>query len=188
MSLTFLASRQKQKEEKEQKIQEAKRMGNVKYYHVGDRIPNYIFTTDKAIPILTGVSLHPMFFHPRCLDKEQEIIQKLANENHIFLNLEPQTSFDFYAVPHVEVFATDNDGGYLVFQENGFSFDSKSPVYYISSDRQSYLAAKSGQELLAKGLNWKDSLIPDNETIEIFSSRDEVGRKYLIHDFKSNEK
>ena len=188
MSLTFLASRQKQKEEKEQKIQEEKRMGNVKYYHVGDRIPNYIFTTDKAIPILTGVSLHPMFFHPRNLDQEQEIIQKLANENHIFLNLEPQTTFDFYAVPHVEVFATDNEGGYLVSQENGFSFDSKSPVYYISCDRQCYLAANSGQELLEKGINWKNSLIADSETIENFSSRDEAEKKYPIHDFKFNEK
>ncbi len=156
------------------------------YYHMTSNGPNYIFFASNKKPVFTGVTLHPMFSSRRYLEAEQEIIQRLARDHHIYLNLDPQTSFEFYTVPHVEVFAVD-DNGYLVSLESGFSFDSEDPVYYISKDKQCFLAAKSGKELLDKGIHWKDTLIPDDKTIQLFSSRQDAEKKYTIHDLLEKE-
>lgn len=157
------------------------------YYHMGSAGPNYIFFAADKRPVFTGVTLHPMFSSPRYLEAEQETIQKLATDHHIYLNLDPQTAFAFYTIPHVEVFAGDDDG-YLVSLTNGFSFNSTDPIYYISREKQCYLAAKSGKELLTRGIHWKDAMIHDNKTIQIFASRYEAEKKYTIHDLLKNKK
>lgn len=158
------------------------------YYHMSSNGPHYVFFASNKTPVFTGVTLHSMYFSPRYLNSEQETIDTLARDHHIFLHLDPQTVFDFYTVPHVEVFASDGEGGYLVSQGNGFSFDSEDPIYYISKEKRCYLVAKSGTNLLGKKTLWKHSLIPADKTIEIFATQEDAEKKYDIHDFKYNDK
>lgn len=121
--------------------------------------------------INAGTTIYSM---PAGIREKEPEYQDLADNfdvHFIFDDNIPQ--IDFYAVPQVDIMATDGDGGYIGTIGQICDLESDAPVCYIDKNRVCYFAARSGREFLDHISDWKDHLQPCPE-VSLYNSREEA--------------
>ena len=88
---------------------------------------------------------------------------------------------DFYTIPMVEIFAVDNTGGFIGSVGKSTDLQEDIPTCYIDAEKNCYLIAENGEELLKKVQRWKDEMTPYN-AIEFFESLEAAQEKYEFLD------
>ena len=135
--------------------------------------------------VLTGVSVYSMPLSVK--RKESEIYDDFAQKygiHFIFDDCIPE--IDFYAIPKIEIAATDNDGGFIASVGESFSLRDTMPLIYISVDRKVFLITKDSREFLSIASEWKKGLVPYDD-IRLYGSKDEARKDYPIIDFEQTE-
>ena len=84
---------------------------------------------------------------------------------------------EFYAVPRLDIFATDSRGGYFVTV--GSCFDSALPVYYMDAAGAFFLVAESGSAFVEDAPNWRAMLKPW-AGVAVFPTKDAAKEKYTL--------
>lgn len=80
---------------------------------------------------------------------------------------------DFYAVPQVDILATDSEGGYIGTVGQLSDLESDAPICYIDRDKNCYLLAQNGAEFLEKVPDWKSELKP-YDGIVLYQSKEQA--------------
>lgn len=97
---------------------------------------------------------------------KNEIYQQYADEYDIhFIFDDDIIELSFYAVPQVDVFATDSEGGLIGTVGSFTNLQSDLPICYINKYKECFLIANSGKDFLEMSKNWKINLKPYNEVI-----------------------
>ena len=135
--------------------------------------------------VLTGVSVYSMPLSVK--RKESEIYDDFAQKygiHFIFDDCIPE--IDFYAIPKIEIAATDNDGGFIASVGESFSLRDSVPLVYISVDRKTYLITEDSSEFLSIASEWKKKLTP-YDGIALYASKEDARKDYPIIDFEKTE-
>lgn len=143
-----------------------------------------VFARDAEV-IPAGVTLYSMSVKHK--DKEYQRYAKEYDIHFLFDDKLPR--IDFYAVPQMDIFAIDGEGGFIASIGGITDFDSQKPIYYVNMKKNCFKIADCGKEFLENAMKWK-SLLKPCEDIEIFSSKEEAERKYefiRIDEESSNE-
>ncbi|MGL5713063.1 MAG: hypothetical protein ACRCX2_08595 [Paraclostridium sp.] len=104
-------------------------------------------------------------YHMDSSDKN-ETYQQYADEydiHFIFDDNIPKASF--YAVPQVDIFATDSQGGLIGTVGSFTDLQRDLPICYINKNKECFLIANSGKEFLETTKSWKNNLKSYNEVI-----------------------
>lgn len=100
------------------------------------------------------------------LNEKNQTYQQYADEYDIhFIFDDDIPKLLFYAVPQVDVFATDSEGGLIGTVGSMTDLQRHLPICYIDKNRKCFLIANSGKEFLEKTNNWKNTLEPYNEIV-----------------------
>ena len=100
------------------------------------------------------------------LNDKNETYQQYADEYDIhFIFDDDIPKLSFYTVPQVDVFATDSEGGLIGTVGSFTDLQSDLPICYINKDKECFLIANNGKELLDITNNWKNNLKPYNEVV-----------------------
>ena len=135
--------------------------------------------------VLTGVSVYSMPLSVK--RKESEIYDDFAQKygiHFIFDDCIPE--IDFYAIPKIEIAATDNDGGFIASMGESFSLRDSVPLVYISSDQKTYLITEDSSKFLSIASEWKEKLTPYNG-VALYASKEDARKDYPIIDFEQTE-
>ena len=135
--------------------------------------------------VLTGVSVYSMPLSVK--RKESEIYDDFAQKygiHFIFDDCIPE--IDFYAIPKIEIAATDNDGGFIASMGESFSLRDSVPLVYISTDRKAYLITEDSSKFLSIASGWKEKLIA-YDGIALYASKEDARKDYPIIDFEQTE-
>lgn len=104
-------------------------------------------------------------------EPEYQYLADFFDVHFIFDDNIPQ--IDFYAVPQVDIMATDGDGGYIGTLGQGCDIESNAPICYIDKNRICYFAARNGREFLDHITDWKNHLLPCHE-VSLYDSREDA--------------
>jgi len=100
--------------------------------------------------------------------------QKYANLYGIhFIFDDTLLKIDFYAVPQVDVFATDGQGGLFGTIGKTSDLSDDAPICYIDKSRKCFVVAENGSAFLAAAGSWKLHLCPCEE-IMIYRSKEDA--------------
>ena len=135
--------------------------------------------------VLTGVSVYSMPLSVK--RKESEIYDDFAQKygiHFIFDDCIPE--IDFYAIPKIEIAATDNDGGFIASMGESFSLRDSVPLVYISADQKTYLITEDSSKFLSIASEWKEKLTPYNG-VALYASKEDARKDYPIIDFEQTE-
>ena len=135
--------------------------------------------------VLTGVSVYSMPLSVK--RKESEIYDDFAQKygiHFIFDDCIPE--IDFYAIPKIEIAATDNDGGFIASMGESFSLRDSVPLVYISADQKTYLITADSSKFLSIASEWKEKLTPYNG-VALYASKEDARKDYPIIDFEQTE-
>lgn len=125
-----------------------------------------IFTKDiKLIPAGTTVYAMPVS------DKNTEYDQFADDYDIHFIFEDNVPEISFYAVPHIDIFATVSDGGYLATYGDTTDLESNARILYISKEGEVRVAAAHLRKLLSTKKNWKNSMKKTN-IVKLYSSRE----------------
>lgn len=114
----------------------------------GDCVSVYV---KDAEVIQTGVSIYSMPVSEK--NKEYERYALEYDIHFIFDDCVPE--IDFYAVPRIDVFAMDSEGGFICTVGGITDFQSEATICYIDKDREVYLVAENGRKFLKNVSGWK---------------------------------
>jgi hypothetical protein len=138
----------------------------------------------EAEIILAGTSINSMSIKER--DRNREY-QRFADEYDIhFIFDDNVPEVDFYTIPMVDIFATDNLGGYISTLGHQTDIEENFPICYIDKNRNCYLIADNGKDFLDNVQNWK-SIMKSYTDIEFFASLAEANEKYEFLDRQAIE-
>ena len=117
------------------------------------------FISDGEPVIPVGVSIQAM---PMCIkEKEWELYEAFARENDVFFIFEDALpAVDFYAVPRVDIAATDSAGGLIAGVGGEFDLHDHIPLVYISPARECFLITEDSSQFLSIASCWKTLLTP----------------------------
>lgn len=100
--------------------------------------------------------------------------QKYAEEYGIcFIFDDKLPKIDFYTVPHVDIFATDGDGGLFGTIGGITDLNADIPICYMDQSRTCFWAAENGNAFLAAAGSWRERLSP-YEGITFYRSKEEA--------------
>lgn len=117
----------------------------------------FISDGEPVIPVGVHVNAMPMSVKK----KEWELYQKFAKDNDVhFLFEDDVPAVDFYAVPQVDIVATDSDGGLIASVGEAFSLHESMPLIYISSKGECFLITADSTQFLSIAPKWKSQLVP----------------------------
>ena len=134
---------------------------------------NMAIIVRKAEIIETGTTIYSM-----SVREDNELYRKFAEEYDIrFIFDDRIPVVEFYAVPRLDIFATDSRGGYFVTV--GSCFDRDLPVYYMDAAGDFFLVAESGSAFVENAPNWRAVLKPW-AGVEIFPTKDAAKEKYTL--------
>ena len=134
---------------------------------------NMAIIVRKAEIIETGTTIYSM-----SVREDNELYRKFAEEYDIHFIFDDRIPVvDFYAVPRLDIFATDSRGG--CFASVGSSFDSELPVYYMDAAGDFFLVSESGRAFVEDAPNWRAMLKPW-AGVEIFPTKDAAKEKYTL--------
>ena len=131
-----------------------------------------IFIKDtQIIPAGTTLSIMPS-------RHQNAEYQRFAREYDIhFLFEDDPPTIDFYAVPRLDIFAGDSQGGYLCSLKTAADFESDANIIYVDQHRRCFLVAENGASFLQHIADWQNRFIPLDE-IRIFSSLADAQKEY----------
>ena len=105
------------------------------------------------------------------VEEKNEEYQRFADEYDIhFIFDDVPVMVDFYAVPRIDIFATDRYGGYIGTVGGLTDSESNFPICYIDKERNVFQLACNFTDFLEKCPTWKEALKPCN-SVELFSSK-----------------
>lgn len=110
-------------------------------------------------------------------DKNEEYLKYEKNYDICFIFDDDIPEIDFYAVPMIDIFAKDHNGGFFGTAGEMTDLESEAPICYIDSDRNCFIAADNGRDFIKNAAYWKQNLVPDRKN-EFFASREEAEKKY----------
>ena len=127
-----------------------------------------IFMKDaKVLPAGTTVYTMPI----KAKNAEYQRYAEEYDIHFIFDDCVPQP--DFYAVPWVDILATDSEGGYIGTVGQLSDLQSDAPICYIDKDKRCYLIAQNGAAFLEKASEWKSGLKLYDE-ITLYQSKEQA--------------
>lgn len=85
-----------------------------------------------------------------------------------------QVEVPFYAVPWVDIFAVDNQGGYLGTVGEMTDMEGDAPVCYFK-DGECYLIAENGPDFMEKAADWR-SCLTDYPEVAMYDSMEQAAR------------
>lgn len=136
----------------------------------------YIADGEPVIPVGVSISAMPMSVK----QKEWEQYQQFAKENDVFFLFEDNVpTIDFYAVPRVDIVATDSAGGLIGSVENTFDLSHSVPLIYLSPDRECFLITADSTQFLSMASQWKKNLVPYNG-VRLYPSKEEAMADFPI--------
>lgn len=133
----------------------------------GEAISIYIRDAE-VVP--AGTTIYSM--SSRCRNAEYDRWQQEYGISFIFDDM--QVEVPFYAVPQVDIFAVDNQGGYLGTVGQQFDMEGNAPVCYIKN-RKCYLIAESGSDFIGKAADWR-SCLTDCSDVTLYDSREQAAQ------------
>lgn len=117
----------------------------------------FISDGEPVIPVGVSINAMPMSIKK----KEWELYQKFAEDNDVhFLFEDNVPAVDFYAVPQVDIAATDSDGGLIASVGEVFSLSESVPLIYISHKKECFLITSDSTQFLSIASQWKKQLVP----------------------------
>lgn len=117
------------------------------------------FISDGEPVIQVGVSINAMPMNVK--KKEWELYRKFAIDNDVFFLFEDNVPVvDFYAVPRVDIAATDSKGGLIASVGEAFDLSASIPLIYISPARECYLITQDSRQFLSIAHEWRKHLMP----------------------------
>ncbi len=98
---------------------------------------------------------------------------------------------DFYAVPHIDIFAGDSLGGWFGTVEQITDFDVEAPICYIDLQKNCFLISECLSlfwDSMKAGSDWKADMQPLQD-IKFYASKEEAQKKLTFFtNVKSPEK
>jgi hypothetical protein len=86
--------------------------------------------------------------------------KRFANEYDIhFIFDDNIPEVDFYTIPMMDIFATDDCGGYTGSLGHVTDLEKNIPICYIDKNRNCYLIADNGKDFLENAQNWKSIMM-----------------------------
>lgn len=135
-----------------------------------------LYVKDKEV-IQAGTTIYSM-----PINEKNSEYQKFADDDDIhFIFDDDIVNVDFYAIPRVDIMATDSHGGYMGTVGEITDIESDMPICYIDKDKKVFLIADSLKEFIENSKDWKKRLKPYNK-IELFASKEEANEKYDFFD------
>ncbi len=104
-------------------------------------------------------------------NKEYERFAQDYDIHFIFDDCVPK--IDFYAVPRIDVFATDSEGGFICTVGGITDFQSEAAICYINNDRNVYFVAENGKKFLENISGWKANR-KITQLVKIYASQAET--------------
>ena len=136
----------------------------------------FISDGEPVIPVGVNINAMPMSVK----QKEWDIYQQFAKDNDVFFLFEDNVpTVDFYAVPRVDVAATDSDGGLIASVGESFSLSDSVPLIYISLEKKCFLITSDSTQFLSIAPHWKDLLIPYN-CVTLYPSKEAAMQDFPI--------
>jgi hypothetical protein len=136
----------------------------------------YISDGEPVIPVGVSINAMPMSIKK----KECELYQQFAKRNDVhFLFEDNIPTVDFYAVPWVDVAATDSNGGYIASVGESFSLSDSMPLIYISAKRECFLITRDSMQFLSIASVWKKHLMPYKD-VTLYPSKEAAMEDFPI--------
>lgn len=85
-----------------------------------------------------------------------------------------QVEIPFYAVPRVDIFAVDGQGGYLGTVGQETDLEGEAPICYFK-DGKCYLIAENGLDFRKNAADWRSHLAEYSE-VTMYASREQAAR------------
>lgn len=121
----------------------------------------------EVIP--AGVSIYSMPVSVK--NKEYERYALEYDVHSIFDDCVPK--IDFYAVPRIDIFAKDSEGGFICTVGCITDFQSETTICYIDKERAVYLVAENGKKFLENISGWKANR-KITQLVKIYASQAEA--------------
>lgn len=138
------------------------------------------FISDSEPVIQVGVSINAMPLSVK--RKEWELYQQFARDYDVrFLFEDDVPGVDFYAVPRLDIAATDSCGGFIASVGEPFSLQDKIPLVYISPKRECFLITEASSTFLSIASSWKEHLVPYSG-VTLYPSKEAARAEYPITD------
>lgn len=133
----------------------------------GEAISVYIRDTE-VIP--AGTTIYSI--SSRCRNAEYDRWGQEYGISFIFDDM--QVEVPFFAVPWVDIFAVDNQGGYLGTVGEMTDMEGDAPVCYFKEGK-CYLIAESGPDFMEKAADWR-SCLTDYPEVAMYDSMEQAAR------------
>lgn len=152
---------------------------NTMYLDMTNNCCTSVFIKNTRI-VPAGTTIYSMSVKDRCA--EYDLLAEKYNIHFIFDDHIP--TIDFYALPQVDIMASDGAGGFFGTLGEVSGLDSQAPICYIDKDRNCFLIAPDFRNFLEHLDHWRESAVPYEE-ITLFSSREEAMKKHKFVDLSA---
>lgn len=150
-----------------------RRKGTVKKLYFDNSTGDCVSIHVKDAEVIpAGVSIYSMPVSEK--NEEYERYAQKYDIHFIFDDSVPE--MDFYAVPRIDVFATDSEGGFICTIGGITDFQSESGICYIDKNRNVYLVAENGRKFLENVSEWKVNR-KKTQLVKIYASQDEARKE-----------
>lgn len=154
---------------------------NTMYLDITDNSCMSVFVKDVNI-VPAGTTVYSM----QVKDKNDEYDALARRYDIHFIFDDDIPAIDFYSVPHIDIMASDSQGGFLGTMGEVSGLDDSAPICYIDSNKKIYIIASDFRELLKNPDGWRERCTPCEEAA-IFTSKEEAMKKLKFVDLKSFE-
>lgn len=135
--------------------------------------------------VFAGVSLYSMPLSVK--SREGELYADFARKYGIhFIFDDEKPVIDFYAVPSLEIGATDGAGGFIASVGAPFSLRDPVCLVYIAPDRSCYRITEDGSEFFSMVSRWRNCLTP-YDAVKLYGSKEQAKAEFEILDFEKTE-
>ena len=152
---------------------------NTMYLDMTDNSCTSVFIKNTRI-IPAGTTIYAMPVKDKC--DAYDFLADKYNIHFIFDDNIP--TIDFYAIPRIDIMATDGAGGFLGTLGEISDLNGQAPICYIDNDKNSYVIAADFRDLLNHSDNWREHALPCKE-ITLFSSKAEAMKKHKFIDLSA---
>ena len=105
--------------------------------------------------------------------------ERYAKEYDIHFIFDDIPVLNFFAVPQVDVFALDSDGGFIGTVGQQTDFESDAAICYISKTRETFFIADNGKSFIEIADSWKNELKPYDKIV-FYKSKEEAKKNIEI--------
>ncbi len=128
-----------------------------------------VYSRDAEV-IPAGTTVYSMPY--RCRNAEYDRWQQAYGIGFLFDDM--RVEIPFYAVPWVDIFAVDKEGGYLGTLGQQTDLQGNAPICYMK-DRKCFLIAESGPDFIKRASSWRGDLT-EYTGVKLYDSREQAAR------------